>query len=163
MTLGIFDLRERPHHADGVAGRIWKAFWQHKGTPLARIRDGLDAILKTEGDVPFALVAEIDGRLCGNALVIDNDEPAKPDLAPWLAALWVDEDERSQGIAGALLDEAARRCATLGVPRLYLNSRPALQDFYTARGWRILERGGGAHGVTVYDRQLDRLPAPVKA
>jgi hypothetical protein len=48
------------------------------------------------------------------------------------------------------------------VPRLYLNSRPALQDFYTAGGWRILERGVGALGVTVYDRQLDRLPAPVK-
>jgi GNAT superfamily N-acetyltransferase len=69
--------------------------------------------------------------------VIDNDEPAKPDLAPWLAALWVDEDMRGRGIAGALLEEAARRCAGLGVPRLYLNSRPALRDFYTARGWRI--------------------------
>ena len=109
--------------------------------------------------MPFALVAEIDGRPCGNALVIDNDESAKPDLTPWLAALWVDEAVRGRGIAGALLDEAARRCADLGVPRLYLNSRPALQDFYTARGWWILERGMGAHGVTVYDRQLDRLPA----
>ena len=162
MTVGIFDLRERPQHVAAVAERIWKAFWQHKGTPFVRIRDVIDAILQTEGGVPFALVAEIDGRPCGNALVIDNDEPAKPDLAPWLAALWVDEDVRSQGIAGALLDEAARRCAGLGVPRLYLNARPALQDFYTARGWRILERGVGAHGVTVYDRQLDRLPAPVK-
>jgi GNAT superfamily N-acetyltransferase len=84
--------------------------------------------------------------------VIDNDEPAKPELTPWLAAPWVDEHVRGQGIAGALLDEAARRCTALGVPRLYLNSRPALQDFYTARSWRILERGVGAHGVTVYDR-----------
>jgi GNAT superfamily N-acetyltransferase len=84
-------------------------------------------------------------------LVIDNDEPAKPDLAPWLPALWVDEDVRGQGIASALLEEAARRCAAQGVPRLYLNSRPALQDFYTARGWRILERGVGAHGATVYE------------
>jgi len=25
---------------------------------------------------------EIDGRPCGNALVIDNDEPARPDLTP---------------------------------------------------------------------------------
>jgi GNAT superfamily N-acetyltransferase len=89
--------------------------------------------------------------------VIDNDEPARPDLTPWLAALWVDEDVRGQGIAGALLEEAARRCAGLGVPQLYLNARPALQDFYTTRGWRI--RGVGAHGVTVHDRQLDKLPA----
>jgi GNAT superfamily N-acetyltransferase len=92
--------------------------------------------------------------------VIDNDELARPDLTPWLAALWVDEVVRGRGIAGALLDEAASRCAALDVPRLYLVLRPALQDFYTARGWRILERGVGAHGVTVYDRQLDRMPAP---
>ena len=142
-----------------VAERLWKAFWHHRGTPLAQISDGLDVLLKADGAIPFALVAEIDGWPCGNALVIDNDESAKPDLAPWLAALWVDEDVRGQGIAGALLEEAVRRCAGLSVPRLYLNSRPVLQDFYTARGWRILERGVGAHGVTVYDRQLDRLAA----
>jgi hypothetical protein len=41
---GIFDLRERPQHAAAVAGRIWKAFWQQKGTPLAQIGDGLDAL-----------------------------------------------------------------------------------------------------------------------
>jgi hypothetical protein len=41
---GIFDLRERPQRAAAVAGRIWKAFWQHKGTPLAQIGDGLDAL-----------------------------------------------------------------------------------------------------------------------
>jgi hypothetical protein len=62
---------------------------------------------------------------------------------------------RSQSIAGALLKEAARRCAALGVARLYFNSRPALQGFYRSRGWRILERDVGAQGVTVYDRQLD--------
>jgi GNAT superfamily N-acetyltransferase len=88
--------------------------------------------------------------------VIDNDEPAKPDLTPWLAALWVDEVARGRGIAGALLDEAARRCAALDVPRLYLVSRPALQNIYPARGWRIVERDVGAHGLTVYVRHLDR-------
>jgi GNAT superfamily N-acetyltransferase len=124
VAVGIFNLHERPQHAAAVARRIWKAFWQHKGTPLA--------------------------------LVIDNDEPARPDLTPWLAALWVDEAVRGRGIAGALLDEAARRCAALDVPRLYLVSRPALQDFYTARGWRIVERDVGAHAQTLYVRRLDR-------
>jgi len=36
---GIFDLRERPHHAAAVAERIWNAFWRHKGTELAKARD----------------------------------------------------------------------------------------------------------------------------
>jgi GNAT superfamily N-acetyltransferase len=128
----------------------------HRGTPLAQISDGLDADLKANSAIPFALVAEIDGQPCGNALVIDNDEPARPDLSPWLAALWVDEAVRGRGIAGTLLDEAARRRAALDVPRLCLVSRPELQDFYTARGWRIVERDVGAHAQTLYVRRLDR-------
>jgi GNAT superfamily N-acetyltransferase len=114
-TVGIFDLRDRPQHAAGVATRIWDAFWRHRGTSLMQIHNGIERILQAEGNgVPFALVAEIDGRLCGNALVIESDLSARPDLTPWLAALWVDEDVRHRGIARTLLDEAARRSAALG-------------------------------------------------
>jgi len=109
--------------------------------------------------VPFALVAELDGLPCGNALVIDNDEPAKPDLTPWLAALWVDEDVRGRGIAAALLEEAAERCRTLGVPRLHLTSRPALRDFYTGLGWIALEDEVGPHRLVLYARELGALPS----
>ena len=63
-----------------VAERLWKAFWHNRGTPLAQISDGLDVLLKADGAIPFALVAEIDGWPCGNALVIDNDESARPIL-----------------------------------------------------------------------------------
>lgn len=51
-----------------------------------------------------------------------------------------------------MMDEAAQRSRALGIPRLYLVSRPALRDFYTARGWRILEQGVGAHAQTLYAR-----------
>jgi predicted N-acetyltransferase YhbS len=154
-NLSIRDLRERPHHAAAVAERIWNAFWRHRGTPLAQIRDGLERILQAEsGGVPFALVAEIDGRLCGNALVIENDLSARPELTPWLAALWVDEDMRHRGVARALLDEGARRTAALGVPRIYLVSRPALQAFYTRLGWCVLESAIGEHCQVLYAREL---------
>ncbi|MPZ35875.1 MAG: hypothetical protein GEV13_33790 [Rhodospirillales bacterium] len=75
MALDIVDLRERPHH----------------GTPLATLRDGIAAIVGNGQGVPFALVAESDGQVCGNTLVIDSDEPTKPELGPWVAAVWVDE------------------------------------------------------------------------
>jgi predicted N-acetyltransferase YhbS len=153
--IGVLDLRERPHHAAAVAERIWNAFWRHRGTPLAQIRDGLERILRTDGGgVPFALVAEVDGRPCGNALVIENDLAARPELTPWLAALWVDEDVRHRGIARALLDEGARRSAAFGVARLYLVSRPGLQGFYTRLGWRVLEREVGEHCQVLYAREL---------
>ena len=41
-SVRIHDLRERSHHADAVAERIWAAFWRNGGTPLGQIRGGLD-------------------------------------------------------------------------------------------------------------------------
>jgi len=67
-----------------------------QSTPLAQIRSGLDAFLKPDTRIPFALVVEIDGNIRGNALVIANDEEARPELTPWLAALWVDEVVRGR-------------------------------------------------------------------
>ncbi|MBS0517388.1 MAG: GNAT family N-acetyltransferase [Proteobacteria bacterium] len=148
-----FDLRERSHHVDGMAERIWAAFWRHKGAPLTAIRAGLEDFLRPDSRIPFAIVAECEGRLCGNALVIDNDEPARPDLTPWLAALWVDEPFRGRGIAAGLLGQGLRRCAALGVGRLHLVSRPALRDFYVKLGWQVLEDAVGAHRLTLYGRE----------
>ena len=88
--------------------------------------------------------------------MIEDDLTDRPALTPWLAAVWVDEAKRRQGIAAALLDEGVRRAGTLGVERLYLNSLPALQPFYIGLGWRIVEEGVGTHRLTVYER-----PTPV--
>ena len=100
--------------------------------------------------IPFALVAERDGRLCGNTLVIESDESSRPQLTPWLAALWVDEDMRHQGVAAALLEEAIRRSTALGVEQLYLIARPALRDFYARRGWDPIEDDVGEARLTVH-------------
>ena len=111
--------------------------------------------------IPFALVAEQDGHLCGNTLVIESDEPARPDLTPWIAAVWVDEDRRKQGIAAALLQEAIRRSAALGVERLYLSSRPALRDFYMNLGWRQIEHDVGEGKLIIYDYIMPGAPRSV--
>lgn len=152
MTFEIHDLRHRLHHADGVATRIWKAFWEPYGAPYEQIRTGLDGLLKATTSIPFAMVAEIDGRLCGNTLVIENDEDARPALTPWIAAVWVDEDMRGRGIAAAFLEEGIRRCAELGIPTVYLSARPRMHDFYSTRGWIQLESNVGKHALNIYCR-----------
>lgn len=111
--------------------------------------------------IPFALVAEQDGRLCANLLVIENDEPARPDLTPWIAAVWVDEDTRKQGVAAMLLQEATERSVALGVERLYLSSRPALRDFYTKLGWRPIDHDVGEAKLIVYDYIIPGAPRSV--
>ncbi len=157
----LHDLRERPHYADAVAERIWRAFWRHKGKPLQALQDGMANFLEPATRIPFALVAERDGKVCGNALVIESDESSRPQFTPWLAALWVDEELRGQGVAAALLDEAIRRTAALGVDRLYLVARPALRDFYSRLGWQPMEDGVGEDRLTVHVYIIPGAPKSV--
>lgn len=109
--------------------------------------------------MPFALVAEREGAACGNALVIANDLLERPGLTPWLAALWVDEPMRRRGVAASLLEEACRRSAALGIDRLHLSSRAALQGFYARLGWTIVEENVGPSAQTVYMQRLTAPPA----
>ncbi len=161
MGFEILDLRERPHYAAAVGERIWRAFWRHKGRPLRAFQDGMQNFLEPTTRIPFALVAERDGRLCANLLVIESDEPARPELTPWIAAVWVDEDTRKQGVAAAMLREGIARSAALGVERLYLSSRPALRDFYVGLGWRPIEEDVGEGKLIVYDYIIPGAPRSV--
>lgn len=161
MRCEIHDLRDRPQYADGVAERVWRAFWRHKGYPLKAIREGLENFLEGGSRIPFALVAERDGKVCGNVLVVDNDEPARSTLTPWLAALWVDEDSRGQGIAAKLLQDAIARSARLDIDRLYLSARPALRAFYERQGWVPIEDNVGAAGLTVHAYIIPGAPRSV--
>jgi GNAT superfamily N-acetyltransferase len=114
-----------------------------------------------ETHIPFALVAEQAGEVCGNALVVDNDEPARPELTPWLAALWVDEEMRKQGVAAALLSEAIERSATLGFGQIHLVARPALRGFYTMLGWQPIEDDVGEAHLTVHRYIMPGAPRSV--
>ncbi len=144
-----------------MAERIWRAFWLHKGKPLKSIRDGLEGFLDPAMRIPFAMVAEQDGRICGNALVIENDLAERPELVPWLAALWVDEAMRGRGVASMLLQEAIGRSAALGVEQLYLIARPGLRDFYNRLGWRPIEDNVGEDRLTIHVYIIPGAPSSV--
>lgn len=156
----ISDLRDRPAFADAVARRIWAAFWRHKDVPLADIRAGIARHMEaphTAGrGMPFTLVAERagDGDVCGTVSVIASDEPARLDLTPWIAALWVDEDARGRGVARALLQDAAGRCRALGVETLFLTARPALRGFYERLGWRAIDDDIGPAKLIVFEKAV---------
>lgn len=149
----ISDLRDRPGFADTVAQRIWAAFWRHKDVPYDDIRAGFARHMETEG-MPFTLVAERDGACCGTVSVIASDEPARLDLTPWIAALWVDEDARGRGIARALLDDAATRCRALGVETLFLTARPHLRGFYENLSWRAIDDEIGPAKLIVFEKTV---------
>lgn len=88
----------------------------------------------------------------GTVSLIACDEPERNDLAPWLAALWVEPAARQAGIGAALVDAVVARCAALGIARLYLSARPAVQGFYEKRGWQVTDRDIGPAKLAILER-----------
>jgi predicted N-acetyltransferase YhbS len=131
-----------------MAERIWRAFWQESGQstedPLRRARESLG-----DGGMPFALIAHEGGMFLGTVSAIASDLDERPDLAPWLAALWVEEDVRERGIGTALVEEATSAASRAGKTRLYLAIAPRRRPFYEKCGWLVHEERAGPAGLTI--------------
>jgi GNAT superfamily N-acetyltransferase len=154
MPFTISDLRQRPEFFDRVAERIWQAWWKADGHPLdyisGRLRDNL-----SDTPIPFALVAHDGEAFLGTASVIAADLAERPQLTPWVAAVWVEPEARGRGIGAALVDRAAQDCFALGISRAYLCARPRMSRFYEGLGWTISERKIGPHQMSVFVRDAE--------
>jgi hypothetical protein len=84
----ISDLRQCPAFFDTVADRIWRAWWEPGGYPLAHIATRLRENM-ADTPIPFALVAHDGERFLGTTSVIESDLEERPQLTPWVAAVWV--------------------------------------------------------------------------
>jgi N-acetylglutamate synthase-like GNAT family acetyltransferase len=155
----ISDLRQRPEFFDTVAARIWQAWWEADGYPLDYISGRLRENMKAT-PIPFALVAHAGEAFLGTASVIASDLAERPQLTPWVAAVWVEPEARERGIGAALVDRATRGCFALGVSRTYLCARPRMSRFYEALGWTIIERKVGKHQLSVFVRATDAISSP---
>jgi GNAT superfamily N-acetyltransferase len=150
----ISDLRQQPQFFETVADRIWQAWWKPNGIPLDTITTRLNENLR-DAPIPLALVAHDGGTFLGTASLIAADLDERPELSPWVAAVWVEERARSHGIGAALVDAAADACFKLGFARAYLCARVRMTGFYERLGWTLIERRVGPHQLNVFVRNAD--------
>lgn len=137
-TYSISDLRDRPEFAGDVADRIWNAWWRKDGHELAFIRGLVDENFASTG-LPQALVAHDGATFLGTAHLIDNDLESRPQYAPWVAALWVEEAARGEGLGTALALAAAQAAFAAGHAAVYLCAKPHLTAYYQGMGWQRIE------------------------
>lgn len=126
-------LAETPH-LDAVAAWLHAAWWAADGWPLQATRDFLAAARGPAPPVTFVAEDPATGAPLGTATLDLDDLPARPDLAPWLASVWVAPEARRRGIASALVAAVEARAAALGHARLWLFT-PDKATYYAARGW----------------------------
>ncbi len=136
MTISA--LRDRPEFADTLADRAWHAWWTESGVSLASYRAHLDPMMEGQG-IPLALVAHEGRAYLGSVLLIDSDLDARPQLAPWIAALWVEPERRREGIAARLIEAARAEAGRLGHEACYLCATPDKRPYYVARGFKLIE------------------------
>jgi GNAT superfamily N-acetyltransferase len=138
MGLEIRFLADRPDTAATVA-RWAHSEWGHKfHVSLKQMENGFRGRLHRDR-IPFTLVGELDGKLVATSTVVSCDLPARKDLSPWLAAVYVDLAHRGEGFGAALVRSACTHAASLGNDRLYLYTESA-PGFYEALGWTTLEK-----------------------
>jgi GNAT superfamily N-acetyltransferase len=145
----VVDLRERPEFASAVADRVWRAWWGPKGYALSFI-EGLVQQNLDNDPIPLALVAHDRGTFLGTASVIASDLDGRPQYTPWVAAVWVDPEHRSNGVGAALVQAGADRAHMLGFNPAYLCALPSKHRFYERLGWRLVEAGVTEAGLAVF-------------
>lgn len=149
----VLDLRERPDLLATIADRITAAFW----SPTDRdwIEAGLVENLGRTAPTPCALAAvDAHGAYLGSLALIPDDCAERPDLTPWLAALWVDAPARERGVGTALIESAVDVARSAGHRRLHLAARRGLEAYYGRRGFVGIAADVGRHRLTIMGRDL---------
>lgn len=118
------------HHAE----------WKHLN-PSLTLEGRAEAIAEAAGreGIPSIFIAVSGSQLVGSAALVQNDMDTKPDLSPWLAAVYVKETFRHQGIATQLIARCEAEAACLSTDSWYLYTEFASR-LYEKLGWRHLER-----------------------
>jgi GNAT superfamily N-acetyltransferase len=131
----------------------------------------LESIFSSGPLIPtFASVPATTGCECwnrttsaflGTASVIASDLDERPELTPWVAAVWVEETARGHGVGAALVEQATQASFALGFARTYLCARAPMTPFYEGLGWTLIERGVGPHQLGVFIREAGASARPV--
>jgi GNAT superfamily N-acetyltransferase len=131
MSYDYITLRENPAIKDEAAE------WFHSkwGVPKEAYLACMDAYLGGQTELGWYLC--LDGeRIVGGMGAIENDFHDRPDLAPNICAVYTEESERGNGIAGKLLNLAVEDLRAKKITPVYLVSDHI--GFYERYGWEFL-------------------------
>jgi N-acetylglutamate synthase-like GNAT family acetyltransferase len=93
---------------------------------------------KRDGSLPATLVLRDSGKAAGSVSLIHGDCPARPDLNPWLASLYVFPEFRGRGHGHRLIEAAVRHAASIAVKELHVFTESA-GALFRQHGFSALE------------------------
>ena len=138
----IDHLCRTPEHIERTASWIHTAFWTRSGKGVEFVSD----LLRLADDpdrIPLSFLAFDGNEPAGTVQLIACDSKARPDLTPWLAALYVDPPHRQKGIASRLVRRLVLEASRLGCAEMFLETD--IPEFYARLGasrYEPLTEGG---------------------
>ena len=125
------------HFAETAAKWIYDEF-------IDGIRDGFsyETILEStkschKQNLPIRLISIDDDECIGTISLVSNDLKCR-DYTPWLAALYVDNRFRNQGVGEQLIEHIKKITVQLGYKELYLRTENT-SGYYRKLGWDFVE------------------------
>lgn len=132
MVYKIIRLTDKPEIREQAAQ------WFHEkwNIPLEAYIESMEDCLTKRNSFPQWYIAMENNRIIGGLGVIENDFHDRKDLSPNVCAVYVEEDKRCNGVAGALLNYVCTDMKEKGIDNLYLVTNHT--TFYERYGWEFL-------------------------
>ncbi|MBC8184741.1 GNAT family N-acetyltransferase [candidate division KSB1 bacterium] len=92
-----------------------------------------------ENKIPKTFIAFEKDRYLGTASIFENDMSTRPELTPWLAAVYVDSKYRNKGVGSELVKFVMNEAKSLDLKKLYLWTANKM-NFYQNLDWKFFER-----------------------
>ena len=139
-NIKIITVRDNPDYLNKAID-YFSSKW---GIPKYIYQDSIGASMTTPSPLPRWYLMLNHENIIGSYGLITNDFNSRQDLCPWLAALYVEENERGKGLGGMLLKHGVNEAAKLGFPTIYLFTDHV--GYYEKYGWKYIADGYGIDG-----------------
>lgn len=141
MPLTIVTLSERPDLLATVSAWICDQWWSHLPEHSARTVEGMLRERRKADHICESFVALRDSVPIGTATVLDHDihTERRPDLTPWVAAVFVVPEARGEGVGEQLVRAATAFAQSRGCKTVYLWTTDR-RNWYERLGWRLMEQ-----------------------
>ena len=141
MSITIVTISDRPELLTTVATWVYEQWWSHLSEHSPKTVANMLMERKRSDQICESFVALLDSVPVGTATVLDHDVETerRPDLTPWVAAVYVIPEARCRGIGEQLVSEASAFALSRGFKTVYLWTTDR-QSWYERLGWRVMEQ-----------------------
>lgn len=133
----IIDLRLAPQHIPTIARWHFDEWgYLNPGKTLEYRIERMQRYI-ADKPIPSMLIAVDDDAVLGTAALVEADMDSHPELTPWLASVYIREDQRGVGLGKKLVQALMDFAGQQQLDRLYLFT-PDQAGFYAKLGWKVL-------------------------